>query len=607
MRESRFIKQNKDKWEESERILEQKRPDPDKLSRNFIQITDDLAFARTFYPNRSVRVYLNQLARKFYNQFHQQKNQQKQPLKQFWVETLPLTIYQSRHAFLLSFLTFTLAMVIGIFSSSQDPEFARVILGDTYVSMTEENIESGDPMKVYKEGQPTSMFLSITLNNIKVALLTFISGALFGVACISLLLSNGIMVGTFQHFFVDKGLFKTSFLTIWQHGTLEISAIIIAGAAGLVMSQGLIFPGTYNRLQAFRITALRGFKVFIGTLPIFIMAAFIEGFITRYTGLPDLVLLTTILISLGFILTYFVWYPRQVALSKGLPEIPTGYQIPPQTPFQLVFYKIKSAGEVFNDAIQYIRQNSQFFLKLTSAIAIVQVLLLRFVWHPLTHSGTFIDQAYSLWFLGNLQQPAFLLIMGCGVLFIAWLAQSYLQRSLLTTTNQSQAGTLFQTGKRHLFGYTVLVGLSLSLLLIQSGWGYVLFLLSVTPIAICLYTGLHDENDALHGLSEGFRYIANGKAITLQFFLILLFAGSFSYFLLNTTLAYFYVEFIAWNIPESATWGSVLMDMMLLFMRIWVFNLTLVLAWVGSGILASSLKEATDAPDLLNRIQSLKV
>ncbi len=606
MRENRFIHQNKQNWEECENLLQQKKPDPGRLSQVFIQVTDDLAFARTFYPNRLIRVYLNQLARQLYGQFQQSKSKRKSPFRQFWTEELPLTIYQSRTAFLISFLTFTLAMIIGIFSYSQDSDFARVILGDAYVSMTEENIESGEPMKVYKEGQPTSMFLSITLNNLKVALLTFVSGALFGVACIGLLLSNGIMVGTFQYFFVEKGLFKASFLTIWQHGTLEISAIIIAGAAGLVMSQGLIFPGTYNRLQAFRITALRGLKIFLGTIPLFIMAAFIEGFITRFTGLPDFVLLSTILASLAFVLTYFVWYPRKVALSRGLPKIPTGYQIPSQNPFQLVFYRIKSAGQVSNDAIQYMRQNSRFFFRLTVVIAILQVLIIRFIWHPLANSGAFIDEAYSLWYLGNLQQPSFLLIIGFGIVVLAWLTQSYLQQSFISKTNQGYSVGLIKTGKRHFLGYFVLIALSLSLLLISSGWGYVLFLLSIIPVGVCLFTGLHDQEDAIYGLSQGFGYIANGKSITLQFFLILLFIGSLSYFLLNTTLAYFYAEFIAWNIPEGAYWGSALMDMILLFTRILVFNLAMVLAWIGSGLLASSLKEASDAPDLLNRIQRMK-
>ena len=66
MRETHFIKQNKDKWKEFERILEFKEKDPDKLNDLFVQITDDLSYSRTYYPNRSVRVYLNNLAQQIF-------------------------------------------------------------------------------------------------------------------------------------------------------------------------------------------------------------------------------------------------------------------------------------------------------------------------------------------------------------------------------------------------------------------------------------------------------------------------------------------------------------------------------------------------------------
>ena len=59
MKETNFIDQNKKKWKELEELLQEDRKDPDKLSNLFIQVSDDLSYARTFYPNRFVRLYLN--------------------------------------------------------------------------------------------------------------------------------------------------------------------------------------------------------------------------------------------------------------------------------------------------------------------------------------------------------------------------------------------------------------------------------------------------------------------------------------------------------------------------------------------------------------------
>ena len=82
-----------------------------------------------------------------------------------------------------------------------------------------------------------------------------------------MLLSNGIMVGAFQTFFYQHDLLWESSLAIWLHGTLEIWAIIVAGAAGLALGNGWLFPCTYSRLESFRRGAKRGLKIVIGTVP----------------------------------------------------------------------------------------------------------------------------------------------------------------------------------------------------------------------------------------------------------------------------------------------------------------------------------------------------
>jgi len=197
MRETSFIKQNKEKWKEFEKILSHKGRDPDKLNDLFVQITDDLSYSRTFYPNRSVRVYLNNLAQQIFYSIYKSKKSRLGKLFSFWTNELPQLVYESRKEFRLAFILFMTAMAIGALSSAMDPEFPRAILGDAYVDMTIENIESGDPMAVYKEKGAFGMSMGITANNLFVAFLTFLLGALFAVGSMAILISNGIMVGAF--------------------------------------------------------------------------------------------------------------------------------------------------------------------------------------------------------------------------------------------------------------------------------------------------------------------------------------------------------------------------------------------------------------------------
>ncbi len=321
MKESKFIEQNKQNWQEFEKDLRYKQNKATRLSRLFIQITDDLSYARTFYKYRSVKIFLNGIAQSLFNDLYRNQPRNIKGFVKFWKSDLPLQIHDARKEFRISFVVFLLAFCIGILSSVYDKDFARLILGNEYVNMTTENIKKHDPLAVYKQGNETGMFFGITINNLRVALITFVFGLILSIGTIVSLIYNGIMVGAFQYFFIERGLFRESFLTIWQHGTLEISTIIIAGAAGITLGKGLLFPGTYSRLESFKISASRGLKILFGITPIIIFAAFIEGFFTRYTNANDLIRLIVIVLSLAFVLFYFVWYPwvlskRQTAVQK---------------------------------------------------------------------------------------------------------------------------------------------------------------------------------------------------------------------------------------------------------------------------------------------------
>ncbi|MDF1548217.1 MAG: stage II sporulation protein M, partial [Bacteroidales bacterium] len=106
-----------------------------------------------------------------------------------------------------------------------------------------------------------------------------------------------------------------SALTIWIHGTLEIFVIIVAGASGLILGSSMLFPNTYTRIHSFSKGVKTGIKFIIGILPIFIVAAFLEGYVTRHTEAPDFVRLAIILTELAFIIWYFFIYPVKLALQ----------------------------------------------------------------------------------------------------------------------------------------------------------------------------------------------------------------------------------------------------------------------------------------------------
>jgi uncharacterized membrane protein SpoIIM required for sporulation len=317
MREAAFVKQNKDKWLEFESILKNKTSiDPDLLSDLYIEVTDHLSYAKTFYKNSNTERYLNQLASQAHQKIYKTKKEPKNRLISFFKTEFPLMFNEHHRELLIAFLTFGFFVLAGAFSAANEGDFVRSFLGDAYVNMTLENIEKGDPMAVYKEQGEFNMFLGITLNNIKVALFAFGYGIMFGVGTLYIMMQNGIMLGSFQYFFFEKGLLWESARTIWIHGTIEISVIIIAGCAGLVMGNGMIFTGTLPRLESFKQGVINGLKILMSTIPFFIIAGFLEGFVTRHTEMPDWLAILIIGSSLTLILFYYVYYP--IRLNKKL-------------------------------------------------------------------------------------------------------------------------------------------------------------------------------------------------------------------------------------------------------------------------------------------------
>ena len=309
MREPVFLRQNQPRWQLYE---QQPAANPDELAARFVALTDDLAYAQTFYPNSPTTAYLNALTAKLHQRLYRNKPERAARFGQFWAEELPLLVGRHHRTLRVAALLFVVFTAIGALSAALDDRFVRVVLGDSYVNMTLENIRRGDPMGVYKTESEAPMFLLITFNNIKVALTTFVLGATGGVGSVVLLFRNALLLGAFQYFFFQKAVGLQSFLTIWIHGTLEISAIVLAGGAGLVMGAGILFPGTYSRAESFRRAARDGLKLAIGLVPIFVVAGFLEGFVTRHTEMPIAASLGIIGTSAAFISWYFGFYPGQV-------------------------------------------------------------------------------------------------------------------------------------------------------------------------------------------------------------------------------------------------------------------------------------------------------
>ncbi|MBD0285857.1 MAG: stage II sporulation protein M [Flavisolibacter sp.] len=315
MREGLFIKRNKERWE---RVQQGNAASADDMAKDFTQLVDDLAYAKTFYPNGAVTQYINALASRIYLSIYQNRKEEANRLVTFWKYDVPQTIGKHHLVLLFSLCVFVLFFSIGFFSSMHDETFVREVLGDGYVTMTEQNIEEGNPFGVYQNGNSFLMWLGIMINNIIVSFMYFVKGIVFGILSLTALAKESIRIGAFEHMFFSKGLGSQAVITVLIHGLLELTAIIIACGAGVVMGKSFLFPGTLSRLEALRQGTKEGVKMIIGLMPVFAIAAFFEGFVTRHYKMPLLFSISILTVSAVLVLGYFVYYPLK--LRKGITQ-----------------------------------------------------------------------------------------------------------------------------------------------------------------------------------------------------------------------------------------------------------------------------------------------
>jgi uncharacterized membrane protein SpoIIM required for sporulation len=395
MKETDFIRQNQKKWADLETRLKQKgrAKDFDKLSDNFVQLSEDLSYAQTYYPRRTVRVYLNTIAQRAYKKVFNARQHDKQSRFRFWSHELPTGLWESRYELIIAAAVFSLAVFIGVVSSKYEDGFASQILGSNYTSMTDENIAKGDPMGVYKKMDALEMFFRIFYNNLQVSVFTFVLGILFGIGTIGILMSNGIMLGVFQYFFVQRGLGFLSFLTIWQHGVIEIASIVVAGGAGLVLGRSIVFPGTLPRGVSLKFGMLKGLKVLMGVAPLIFMAAFIESFYTRFDNLPVPIRLATILASLAFVIGYYIVLPIKRGRKQSLLRDVADDYSQSHIEYTLNLDKLKSVGEVLGDSLVIIQRHLAAFMRpaliSASVLALAIILFLKEDFAEYLYFGSF--------------------------------------------------------------------------------------------------------------------------------------------------------------------------------------------------------------------------
>jgi uncharacterized membrane protein SpoIIM required for sporulation len=176
-------------------------------------------------------------------------------------------------------LLFVPALVMGVWIARSPAAFeasAPAAVREAYIN---EDFES------YYSSEPAAQFTSqVFTNNVRVAILAFAAGVLGCVLTAWILVVNGANVGLVAGLFAAVGQQPKFWGLILPHGLLEISAVVVAGAAGLRLGWTVIDPGDRPRLAALADEGRRAAVVVLGLVAAFAVAGLIEGFVTGRVG-----------------------------------------------------------------------------------------------------------------------------------------------------------------------------------------------------------------------------------------------------------------------------------------------------------------------------------
>lgn len=290
---------------------------PNELGNAYLSVCSDLAYAQSHYPESQVCQSLNALALQFHHLLYRRQPQRWLELLDFFRYTVPLSFHRSRHFLLLSLCLFVLGQVIGIMSQCLDEDYFQNFFGSYYYEETMKNISNGNPMGIYDSESEVEMFFGITINNMTVGLLYFLKGLLTPFYTIYVTVTTGIMDGCFTTFFFQHGYGLSALTAPNEHGSLELPAVIVCSAAGMQLGMGWFYPGKLTRMKALMNSAQEALIMVLAMMPFFLVAGFIESFVTRHQEWPMAARMLFVVAGLAFSTYYIILLPRQLKKKEG--------------------------------------------------------------------------------------------------------------------------------------------------------------------------------------------------------------------------------------------------------------------------------------------------
>lgn len=292
MRQEHFVRAHQDEWAALSRVLdalEKRQPCvPDSLPEACRRVSQHLALARHRGYSADLVTRLHELAMRSHQQLYRRQLDVPTRLRALLQAEVPQAIRREWRLVLLGHLLFYGPLLAALLSILAEPGRVHAVLDPLSLAAIEEMYDpAGDHfLRERAADSDLLMFGYYVWNNIGIGFRTFASGALLGLGPAFFLGFNGVQIGAVMAHLYNVGSGGTLSAFVIGHGSFELTAIVLSGAAGARLGLALLAPGRHTRAEALRRAALRALPVVQGAGLMLLLAAVIEAFWSSSTLVP---------------------------------------------------------------------------------------------------------------------------------------------------------------------------------------------------------------------------------------------------------------------------------------------------------------------------------
>jgi uncharacterized membrane protein SpoIIM required for sporulation/uncharacterized RDD family membrane protein YckC len=293
---ARFVARQSARWVEFRRLAERAAADgldsfrPEELpdfAGRYREAAADLARARTYGVDRTTIAELERLVSAGHNALYRDEQSTWRTLWHTVSAEFPAAVLRARRAVLLAFLIFAATAAGGYRIIRDQPALAEQLLPEEMLRRADAGHDRAAQGRKYGEVSATDRPLVasfIIANNVRVAIGCLAGGVFAGVGSLLVLGFNGLMLGSFAGHFANEGLLWYLLEFVVGHGVLELTAIWIAAAAGLLLGLAVVVPGELSRADALVVRGRAAVRMIGMAVVLLAMAGVIEGFLSVSGG-----------------------------------------------------------------------------------------------------------------------------------------------------------------------------------------------------------------------------------------------------------------------------------------------------------------------------------